>query len=210
MQMLSIPEAALKLGVSKEAIFNRIRRGSLNCTLENGVKFVTIDDEQKPQPKETLKRKSTLKADDKYYIFLEEQNGKLQKKVEFLEGETRTLRDQKEQMLIEEKRKIEQIYKDKDEQLKNIINAISSKLMIGEFQVEKEIFEAEIDIDSNQEKATLVSIKKFIKSKNLSEKQSEKQKEKLKAIAPKDKRFVKLEKKYYLDLQKYNYDDLLI
>ena len=210
MQTLSIPEAALKLGISKEAIFNRIRRGSLSCIVENGVKFVTIDDEQKAQPKETLKRKIVSKPDDKYYIFLEEQNSKLQKKVESLEGETRTLRDQKEQMLIEEKRKIEQIYKDKDEQLKNIINAISSKLMIGEFQVEKEIFEAEIDIDSNQEKATLVSIKKFIKSKNLSEKQSEKQKEKLKAIAPKDKRFVKLEKKYYLDLQKYNYDDLLI
>ncbi|MDD5157778.1 DNA-binding protein [Sulfurimonas sp.] len=210
MTKLSISEAALKLGVSKEAIFNRIRRGSLVSSVENGVKLVIIDDEQKAEQKETPKRKTAFKSDDKYYIFLEEQNSKLQKKVESLEVETRTLRDQKEQMLIEEKRKIEQIYRDKDEQLKNIINAISSKLMIGEFQVEKEIFEAEIDIDSNQEKATLVSIKKFIKSKNLSEKQSEKQKEKLKAIAPKDKRFVKLEKKYYLDLQKYNYDDLLI
>ena len=210
MTKLSIPEAALKLGISKEAIFNRIRRGSLASSVEDGVKFVMIDDEQKAQQKEMPKRKTASKSDDKYYIFLEEQNSKLQKKVEFLEGETRTLRDQKEQMLIEEKKKIEQIYKDKDEQLKNIINAISSKLMIGEFQVEKEIFEAEIESDANAEETTLISIKKFIKSKNLSDKQSEKQKERLKTIAPKDKRFVKLEKKYYLDLQKYNYDDLLI
>ena len=210
MTKLSIPEAALKLGISKEAIFNRIRRGSLASSVEDGVKFVMIDDEEKAQQKEMPKRKTASKSDDKYYIFLEEQNSKLQKKVEFLEGETRTLRDQKEQMLIEEKKKIEQIYKDKDEQLKNIINAISSKLMIGEFQVEKEIFEAEIESDANAEETTLISIKKFIKSKNLSDKQSEKQKERLKTIAPKDKRFVKLEKKYYLDLQKYNYDDLLI
>lgn len=210
MTKLSISEAALKLGVSKEAIFNRIRRGSLVSSVENGVKFVMIDDEQKIEQKETPKRKTLPKTDDKYYIFLEEQNGKLQKKVEFLEDETRTLRNQKEQMLIEEKRKIEQIYKEKDEQLKNIINAISSKLMLGEFQVEKEIFEAEIDIDFKREEATLISIKKFIKSKNLSEKESAKQKERLKSIASKDQRFVKLEKKYYLDLQKYNYDDLLI
>lgn len=210
MEKLSIPEAALKLGVSKEAIFNRIRRGSLNCTLENGVKFVTIDDEQKAQPKETPKRRTILKTDDKYYLFLEEQNSKLQKKVEFLEGETRTLRDQKEQMLIEEKRKIEQIYREKDEQLKNIINAISSKLMLGESQDRKEILEAELDGDFERKRTALISIKKFIRSKNLPDKDKAKQKNKLKAIAPNDQRFVKFEKKYYLDLNKYNYDDLLL
>lgn len=210
MTKLSITEAALKLGVSKEAIFNRIRRGSLVSSVENGVKFVMIDDEQRTEQKETPKRKTVPKTDDKYYIFLEEQNGKLQKKIEFLEDETRTLRNQKEQMLIEEKRKIEQIYKEKDEQLKNIINAISSKLMLGESQTEKEIFEAEIDGDFEEEKRSLISIKKFIKSKNLSDREKAKQKEKLKTIAPNDQRFIKVEKKYYLDLKKYNYDDLLI
>lgn len=210
MEKLSIPEAALKLGVSKEAIFNRIRRGSLSSTVEGGVKFVTIDDEQKVETKEIKKRKSMLKTDDKYYVFLEEQNNKLQKKVEFLEGETRTLRDQKEQMLIEEKRKIEQIYREKDEQLKNIINAISSKLMLGEFQGKKDALEAELEDIHEIDKSTLTSLKKYIKSKKLSKKNASKLKEKFKETALSDQRVIQIGKKYFVDLKNYTYDDLLL
>ena len=42
MTKLTISDAAEKLGVSKEAIHNRIRRGSLESVIENGVKFVLI------------------------------------------------------------------------------------------------------------------------------------------------------------------------
>ena len=39
MKKLTIAEAASDIGISKEAIHNRIRRGSLNCVIENGIKF---------------------------------------------------------------------------------------------------------------------------------------------------------------------------
>ena len=42
MSKLKIADAASKLGVSKEAIHNRIRRGSLDCIVEDGVKFVIL------------------------------------------------------------------------------------------------------------------------------------------------------------------------
>ena len=46
MMKLTILDAAEKLGISKEAIHNRIRRGSLKSVVENGVKFVFISEEK--------------------------------------------------------------------------------------------------------------------------------------------------------------------
>jgi TolA-binding protein len=134
MPNMTILEAAEHFGVSKEAIHNRIRRGSLSVEVIDGVKIVSIDTDAKTTPKPRAKaqpKKVTQSTDDRYYKLLEEQNAQLQSKVEKLEGETRTLRDQKEQMLIQERIKIEQIYKDKDEQLKNILTTISSQFILN-------------------------------------------------------------------------------
>lgn len=118
MSKMNINDAAAFFGVSKEAIHNRIRRGSLESVMEDGVKLVIVDEtsSKKVSPRVSI-AKATL-SDERYYKLLEEQNTKLQSRVEILEGETRSLRDQKEQMLIEERIKIENIYKEKDEQLK--------------------------------------------------------------------------------------------
>ena len=45
MQKLAINEAAEILGITKEAVYNRIRRGSLKTVIENGIKFVILDEE---------------------------------------------------------------------------------------------------------------------------------------------------------------------
>ena len=39
---LTVIEAAKLLGVSKEAIYNRLRRGSLQSVIENGVKYILL------------------------------------------------------------------------------------------------------------------------------------------------------------------------
>ena len=127
--------------------------------------------------------------------------------METLERETRTLRDQKEQMLIEERKKIEQIYKEKDEQLKNIINAISSKFILN---APEEPLEVEIEHiqkeDLTQEKR-LVALNKYLKSKNFSKKKRKEIKEEFKTRAQDDLRVIEIDKKYYIDLQKYDYSD---
>lgn len=213
MPKMSIEDAATHFGVSKEAIHNRIRRGSIASVVENGIKLVEIDGNIPHATNKTQTKKITnTHYDDKYYKFLEEQNSKLQEKVEKLEGETRTLRDQKEQMLLEERIKIEQIYRDKDEQLKNILNAISSKFMLGtpmqktpkEGHVEAEIEEEEEIKKENQ----LISLKKYLKESNYSSKKQEKIKEKFKKIAKTDSRVIVLGKKLYIDLGKHNYNDI--
>ena len=46
MQKLAVNEAAEILGITKEAVYNRIRRGSINTVIENGTKFVILDEKQ--------------------------------------------------------------------------------------------------------------------------------------------------------------------
>lgn len=214
MSKVTIHDAAELLGVSKEAIHNRIRRGSLQSVVEDGIKLVILDKEENTQPltKKTTAQKAPHETPERYYKFLEEQNEKLQQKVETLEKETRSLRDQKEQMLIEERLKIERIYKEKDEQLKNIINAISTKLMLHTPQemIEGEITEQEEAQETlTQEGRRLISVNKYLKSRDFSKKERNRIKENFAHSAKEDARIITIGKKYYIDLQKYDYSDLL-
>ena len=97
MSKMSIIDAAEFFGVSKEAIHNRIRRGSLNSIIENGIKYVIIDE---TQPQKVKVRNQTAILNEKYYQLLEEQNQYLQKKLEKQEDEIKILREQKEELLI--------------------------------------------------------------------------------------------------------------
>ena len=112
MKKMSVADAATFYGVSREAIHNRIRRGTLKSVIEDGMKMVVVDTQG--VKKTPVKRATRVAGDDeRYYKLLESQNAKLQERVATLENETRTLRDQKEAMLIEERKKIEAIYKEK-------------------------------------------------------------------------------------------------
>lgn len=209
MSKMSVGDAAEHFGVSKEAIHNRIRRGSLKSIIEDGVKLVIIDSST---PKRVNPRVTVAKnlGDDKYYKLLEDQNAKLQSRVDTLEMETRTLRDQKEEMLIQERIKIENIYKEKDEQLKNILSTISSKFMLNApleevVEPEEEPLEAEIETP----KSKVMSLKKYMKKLNLSEKKQKKIKKKFDTLYKKDKRIILYGKKYYVDVKKFSYSDLI-
>ncbi len=209
MKKMSVEEAAEFFGVSKEAIHNRIRRGSIESVIENDVKLVVVDEKAKAPQKRATGSKPF--SNDRYYKYLEEQNAKLQQRVETLEGETRSLRDQKEQMLIEEKEKLERIYKEKDEQLKNILQTLSTKFMLNVPNQEPELiaqeetaFEAELEEESASE---MISLKKYLKSLKLSEKKMEKILKKFKNFD--DERVVSIGKKIYIDPIKYDYSDLI-
>ncbi len=225
MPKMNIADAAEFFGVSKEAIHNRIRRGSLKSVMVGNEKNVIID--KSKQYAKTAK-KANLQTDEKYYKYLETQNERLQEKVEKLEGETRSLRDQKEQMLIDERQKIEKIYKDKDEQLKNILNTISAKFML---QAPTEHLDAEIEVNAqsydirdkstkvsrleesslvsslHSKNSTLTPLNKHLKSRNFSKKKREKIKTKFDKRYKSDDRIIKLNKKYYIDLKRYDYSD---
>jgi ElaB/YqjD/DUF883 family membrane-anchored ribosome-binding protein len=220
MSKLNIADAASKLGVSKEAIHNRIRRGSLECVVEDGVKYVILNSQVASTANKQTQKRSNTKAshepDARYYKLLEEQNERLQQKVDKLEGETKSLREQKEQMLVQERIRIEQIYKDKDEQLKNILNAISSKFLLDapseEMIIEsQELVEAEIETQS-ETSSSLVSLKEYLKDKNYSDKKMQRVRKRFKKaakkVSKKDGRIVTIGKKLYINPDKFDYSDL--
>lgn len=209
MKKLTVLQAAEYFGISKEAIHNRIRRGSLEFVVEGENKFVLVDTTAKAKttPKPRAVRKSQT-PDDRYYKLLEEQNAKLQERVTTLEGETRSLRDQKELMLIEERKKIEQIYREKDEQLKNVLNTLSQQFMLNAAsQVEEEALE--VEMLEVEEKSELISLKKYLKKTTYSDKKVAKIKAKLLKKSKKDERVILKGSKIYLDLSKHDYGDLL-
>ncbi len=214
MNKMSIEEAANQLGVSKEAIHNRIRRGSLECVIEDGVKYVLLNQNNSTPKRTAVTRRNTNTNNDMYHKLLEEQNQKLQERVEYLETETRSLRDQKEQMLIAEKKKIEEIYIQKDEQLKSILSAISNKFMLNAPQIleeEHDGVEAEIEVVEieDEQKSIPISLKKYLNDKDISKKKKEKIKEKFKKKAKKDERIIIVGDKLYIDPNKYDYSDFL-
>ena len=222
MANMTILEAAEFLGVSKEAIHNRVRRGSLSVTVVDGVKMVNLDADVKKtsqtKPRANTRR-SNVSSDDRYYKFLEDQNAQLQQKVEKLEGETKSLRDQKEEMLIREKEKIEQIYKEKDEQLKNFFNTISSQFMLQAPPKQEDHLDAEIEIAGDEEKVEknekkevkgeLISLKKYLKKHKYSEKKKEKVQKRFRENTDKDERVIVIGNKFYMDTIKYDYRDLV-
>jgi hypothetical protein len=208
---VSVSDAATFFGVSKEAIHNRIRRGSLDVALVDGIKMVVINtDEAAKQVRKTATKASV--QSDKYHQLLAEQNRKLQERVAELELETRTLRDQKEQMLIEERKKIEQIYRDRDEQLKTVLSTLSTQFMLTQ-QKEEEPEALEVEIEEAPivlvSKSKIISLKKYMKKLNISEKKQVKIEKKFKKLRKTDERVIIKDDNLYVDIKKFNYDDLI-
>ncbi len=87
MQKLSIADAASKLGVSKEAIYNRIRRNTIKSFEEDGVKYVILDEKQTP-----LREKVQKNSD-----FIEY----LKSEIEYLKLKNRALQEDKEKLFRE-------------------------------------------------------------------------------------------------------------
>ena len=195
MAKLTIQEASDHFKVSKEAIHNRIRRGSLACIAEHGVKYVIVED--------AITQTKQVANDDKYYAFLEEQNKALQEIVNRLEKDNSSLRDQKELMLIEERIKIENIYKEKDEQLKNILQTISAKFLSQHSQTEVSNVEI-IDVESDE-----ISLKKYLRSLNLKSKKEEKVKTRFKMMAHRDERIFIRGDKLFVNPKLYSYGDII-
>ncbi|NLC28448.1 MAG: helix-turn-helix domain-containing protein [Campylobacteraceae bacterium] len=121
MAEMTVAEASEILGITKEAIYNRIRRGTLNSTTKNGIKYVTITNPNKTETSIT----NSLVQDDRYIKLLESELSEQKVKNQKLEADKERLIDEKEALLRESKSEIERIYKDRDKQLNTILALFS-------------------------------------------------------------------------------------
>ncbi len=213
MGKMTVAEAAEHFKVSKEAIHNRVRRGTLNSVTENGVKYVILAEAKRATP--------SPPSDTRYYEYIEKENERLKSKLDTLESETSRLRHQREQMLLDDREKIERIYKERDEQLKSILQVVATNFLghsvaervIEEVEVtevlEAKELESEVRGDVKLKKEELVSLKDFMKLKLYGKKKRQRLKERFEQRAKKDARIIIKDKTLFLNPQHFDYSDLL-
>lgn len=204
MKKMTIADAAEYFNVSKEAIHNRIRRGSLNCIVENGVKYVAVESAK-------TNTSPNVVGDNRYTQYIEQENERLRDKVDYLEKETTRLRDQREQMLIDERTKVEQIYKERDAQLRSVLHVVATKflshanpdaVMQEADAINADVVDTEID--------EWVSLKSFLKLKRIKDKEKKKIKGRFELAVKEDNERLSLrDEKIFLNPSRYDYSDLL-
>ena len=207
MKKLTIADAAEHFGVSKEAIHNRVRRGSLNCIVEDGVKFVVIS-----SPKGTQNTNNI--PDARYTQYIEQENERLRGRVDILENETSRLRDQREQMLIDERVKVEQIYKERDAQLRNVLHVVATKFLSHvnpEAVMQEGMERGTIDaINADVVEADgWISLKDFLKLKRMKDDAKKKIKKRFEKLQGNDERISVRGDKLFLNPAEFDYSDLI-
>lgn len=186
MQKLSIADAASKLGVSKEAIYNRIRRNTIKSFEEDGVKYVILDEKQTP-----LREKVQKNSDFIEYLKSEIEYLKLKNRA--LQEDKEKLFREKEELLISTKDEIKSIYKERDEKLKYFLTLLEKPFLVKEpidveasteaIELKKEIIkeslaqtkakdELKVEDKNKEEKSkTWVSLREFLDAQNMKKKE---------------------------------------
>ncbi|MFY9142554.1 DNA-binding protein [Sulfuricurvum sp.] len=206
MKKMTIADAAEYFKVSKEAIHNRIRRGSLDCIVDNGVKYVAVEAAKNNAVSNSV-------SDNRYTQYIEQENERLRGKVDILEKETTRLRDQREQMLIDERIKVEQIYKERDAQLRSVLHVVATKFLshVNTDAVMQEGMGDVINADVvNSDIEEWISLKAFLKLKRVKDKEKKQIKKRFaEALEEEDGRISVRDEKIFLNPSHYDYSDLL-
>ena len=122
MKKVSIGEAAEILGISKEAVYNRIRRNSLRAEESGGVRYVLLDDAASDSRGAKSKTGPDASQDQtaqnqSFIDYLIKEVAELKGKIEALQEDKDRLHKEKEEILIASKEEIKLMYKERDEKL---------------------------------------------------------------------------------------------
>jgi len=127
------------------------------------------------------------------------ENKLLKEKILQLEKKVDKLVDDKEQMLIKERDKIEAIY----------LEVINTKLLLENSKTVIHDVDITKSIDATKQNEKLVELKKYLKTLDLTSKKKKLIKEKFLKTYDNDIRIIKQNGKLFLDFSKYDYSDLL-
>ncbi len=212
---LTIDEYCKHFKMSKEMIKSKIKLKKLNYIMENGITYITLPKDSLNKEKEVTKQTTKLikpKTTVATVLALyQKENNALKNKIIQLETKIDKLIDDKEQMLRDERDKIEQLYSQKDKQLKNILELINSKMELERqtttlHEVETFNHEKKAGITYNTD---IIELKKYLKSLGIKASQRKIIKKRFLDIYDSDARIMQKNGKLYLNFSKYDYSDLL-
>jgi cell division protein FtsB len=235
----SIDEYSSRFKMSKEMIHSRMRNKRLNYIIEDGTTYIivprsSLDDEARreiheekktqeennrvesketppPPPPAQKPKKTTVAAIIALY---QKENHQLKLRIKELEAKIDRLIDDKERMLIDERNRIEQVYLNKDEQLKTILELINTKMLttsptqtVHDVQLENTTEEETLHQEHNP--SQLVELKKYLKTLEVAAPERKIIKKRFTSGYGHDVRIIQQNGEFYLDFSKYDYSDLL-
>lgn len=221
---LTIDEYCKHFKMSKEMVNSKVKAKKLNYIIENGVTYIivtrsSLDKEKRSEihqekKAQTAAQNSIAKPKTTVATVLtlyQRENNFLKSKIAQLEAKIDKLIDDKEQMLRDERDKIEKLYTSKDEQLKNILELINTKMELE--RQNSTIHEIESFQPNDEAEITyapdIIELKEYLKSLNLKSSQRKAIKKRFLDVFYSDDRIILKNGKLYLDLAKYDYSDLL-
>jgi hypothetical protein len=239
----SIDEYSKRFKMSKEMIHSRMRNKRLNYIIEDGITYIIVprssldaemrreiheekiserqnkvQETQTEQPSEpqpstlTQPRKTTVGTIIALY---QKENRQLKQRIRELEAKIDKLIDDKERMLINERNRIEQVYTNKDEQLKTILELINTKLLSASPQlstvhdVHLHQGDESYESDTHLPRTRYVELKNYLKSLHIPPETRKTIKRRFAIAYGSDARIIQQNGAFYLDFSKYDYSDLL-
>lgn len=224
----TIEEYANAYSISTEMVQSRLRRNRLNYIIEDGTTYVVVPKhqvpfhendvssakEQLPEPKngnaaQVAQKKTTVATVIGLY---QKENHYLKRKIEELEAKVDRLVNDKEQLLKDERSRIEKVYSDKDAQLKSILELINIKLLQENASSSHEYTATEVAIEGQLEGAKEqepVELKQYLRSLDLKSSQRKSIKRRFAEAFGSDSRILLHNGLFYLDFDRYDYTDLL-
>ena len=209
---LTIDEYSKQYKMSKEMIHSKIKMKKIDYIIEDSITYIMVDSlplNDKKDINNTLKNQTTIKPKTTVSTVIalyQRENVQLKEKIMQLELKIDRLIDDKEQMLREERNKIEQLYNKKDEQLKNILELVNAKMMLE--KQNQTIHEVQT-LEQKEQKQEPIELRTYLKTLNLKTYQKKIIKKRFISTYDSDIRIIQKNGKLYLDFEKYDYSDLL-
>src|SRR3989339_132466 len=215
----TVDEYAKTFKMSKEMIQNKLRTKRLNYIIEGGVTYIivprsSLDEEKRQELAQHTKPSSAAPAPQKTTVGMiialyQKENQQLKLKIKELETKIDRLVNDKEQMLIAERERIEEIYTAKDEQLKNLLDVINTKLLLS-----RDNSVQDVDITASTPIASslstgIIELKRYLKFIGMGSDERKAVKRRFELAYGSDIRVIQKEGEFYVDLSKYDYSDFL-
>jgi uncharacterized protein YktA (UPF0223 family) len=220
----TIDEYSKRFRMSKEMVRSKLQEKRLNYIIEEGVTYIIVPrstlgephlraieegvaNESRPKAAPAARPKTTVGTIIALY---QKENRQLKEKILQLEAKIDGLIADKEQMLRDERDRIEQVYSNKDEQLKNILELINTKLMLSEQPTVHDVdLSQDEPIDAAWDHESFVELRHYLKNLDLKSAERKAIRRRFAEAYGSDVRVIQQNGQFYLDFSKYDYTDLL-
>ena len=216
----TIDEYSKHFKMSKEMIHSKLKNKRLDYIIEEGVTYIivpgsTLNKPQQSSDREESEKIAKVPARPRTTVgtiiaLYQKENHHLKQKINELEAKIDKLIDDKEQMLKDERDRIEKVYSNKDEQLKTILELVNTKLMLSQkstvHDVEPSSDEA---IDASWQQSDFVELRQYLRTLELNSSERKRIRKHFAEAYGSDVRIIQQNGQFYLDFTKYDYSDLL-